>query len=281
MSHVFISYAHQDKRSADAFIRELEKGKGKWYLASQSLLPGMPYREEIDKALRDANSVIVILTPWSNKSPYVIYEWSFALGAGKRVIPVMLKKIARAKLHPRLEAMQYLDFTKTRRWGKLVTMINPEKHPLPEIRAGLKPLLIPVSLDFGSSQTQVSVPEAPSTPAAPAILARFELDKNAPVKLGESYKIWISMKNAPAGTRRVYYKILDESFTEPSFSVDSSHSDFEDYITSYGDVPITAKGKGKQGDWKVRTTLAEALRQFYGNKTTPKIRKALLDIANN
>jgi len=63
------------------------------------------------------------MTPEARKSEYVTYEWSFAWGKGKKIFPIMLKQ---TQLHPRLESLQYLDFTNrtTRPWDKLVDSIK-------------------------------------------------------------------------------------------------------------------------------------------------------------
>jgi HEAT repeat protein len=65
----------------------------------------------------------VVMTPKAKESEYVTYEWAFAWGAGVRVIPILLKP---TELHPRLEALQYLDFTNrmARPWDKLIEALQ-------------------------------------------------------------------------------------------------------------------------------------------------------------
>ena len=67
--------------------------------------------------------MIAIMTPDARKSEYVTYEWAFAWGKGKPIFPIMLKQ---TQLHPRLESLQYLDFTNrtTRPWDKLISSIK-------------------------------------------------------------------------------------------------------------------------------------------------------------
>lgn len=59
--------------------------------------------------------------PDSERSIYVTYEWAFAYGNGLQVVPVMYKTV-QGKVHPRLENLQYEDFTsaKNRPWDRLV-----------------------------------------------------------------------------------------------------------------------------------------------------------------
>jgi hypothetical protein len=115
----------------------------------------------------------------------------------------------------------------------------------------------------------------------PAILAQFELQDRVPVRYGESYKIWVATVHTPAGTDRVMYEILDDTFTEPKFTVDKTSKDFREWITSYGDVVITAKGEGSAGPWQTKDNLFKALRAGHGPNPSPPIEKALKDIEDN
>jgi len=54
-----------------------------------------------------------------------------------------------------------------------------------------------------------------------------------------------------------------------------------DWITSYGDIFLTAQGKSSRGEWRTQSTLAEALRRRYGPKPPAAVRRALNDIENN
>jgi hypothetical protein len=63
--------------------------------------------------------VILILSPSAIESAYVTYEWAYALGRNRRLIPILRTP---TETHPVLENMQYLDFTdhRSRPWGRLV-----------------------------------------------------------------------------------------------------------------------------------------------------------------
>jgi len=52
--------------------------------------------------------LVVVLSERSSASLYVTFEWAYALGRVAKVIPIQIQK---APTHPRLEAIQYLDFT--------------------------------------------------------------------------------------------------------------------------------------------------------------------------
>jgi hypothetical protein len=123
--------------------------------------------------------------------------------------------------------------------------------------------------------------EKETSSSEPTIYAEFELKNGKPLIVDESYKIWVETRNVPDGTRKVHYEILDDSFSEPKFSVDWTKDNFADWITSYGDIFLTAEGKGKNGPWRTQTTLAKALKLNYGPTPKTVIRNAIADIEEN
>ena len=119
MSHVFISYKREDLEFAIRLKQHLhERGFATWI--DSDIAPGQEWRQNIDDAIREAFVVLVVMTPTASTSEYVTYEWAFALGVGIPVIPILLSS---TRLHPRLEAVQYLDFTSDDgidlRWDRL------------------------------------------------------------------------------------------------------------------------------------------------------------------
>jgi CheY-like chemotaxis protein len=123
--HVFISYKHEDVDFAENLISRIKEAGFTAWQDSDKLHPGEDWRAGIDQAIKSAFALIVIMTPEAKASEYVTYEWSFAWGAGVKVIPVLLKRTS-TPLHPRLEALQYLDFTypPTRPWGRLIDALR-------------------------------------------------------------------------------------------------------------------------------------------------------------
>lgn len=258
MSHVFISYAADDRSVAARVAKELAKGKRKGWLDIKDIRLGQPWREEIDDALRSAEVVIVILTPESCRSQYLTYEWSFALGAGVRILPLLVTGMSLALLHKRLQSLQCLDLSQTAKpWGRLFKELNSASHSR---KHEMKLSLISNS---------------------PILHAEFELEDGQPIRVGKSYKIWVSTKNVPAGTKQIKYRILDETFDKRRFKVGRGKVDFADWITSYGDIYLAAKGKSRGRVWRAQSTLAEALRRHYGLTPKRKFEKAIVKIENN
>jgi CheY-like chemotaxis protein len=122
MAQVFISHKREDVDFAENVSSRLErKGSDVW--ADSKIAAGEEWRNAIDVAIGNSVALIVIMTPEAKASEYVTYEWAFAWGIGIKVIPIMLRPTT---LHPRLEALQYLDFTniKSRPWDKLVEEVR-------------------------------------------------------------------------------------------------------------------------------------------------------------
>jgi hypothetical protein len=65
------------------------------------------------------------MTPEAKESEYVTYEWAYATGAGVKVVPLMVKT---TQMHPRLESLQYLDFTnrRARPWDRLIEELSAQ-----------------------------------------------------------------------------------------------------------------------------------------------------------
>jgi hypothetical protein len=120
---VFISHDHDDADFAELLKLKLEKEGIDSWLDTERLKIGQDWREEIDQGIEESIAVIAVMTPEARKSEYVTYEWAFAWGKGKKIFPIMLKM---TQLHPRLESLQYLNFTNhsTRPWDELIDSIK-------------------------------------------------------------------------------------------------------------------------------------------------------------
>lgn len=123
MARVFLSYSTKDSLFADLAILKLQNAGIDVWIDHESLVAGEEWRNAIDAGISGSCAVVVLLTPDSCESPYVTYEWGFAIGRGIKVIPILLKD---ADIHPRLSALQYLDFRDQRNgpWASLYAEIK-------------------------------------------------------------------------------------------------------------------------------------------------------------
>ncbi len=122
--HIFIAYARKDGRFAETLERNLEDAQFSVW-RDPDIGAGERWRGAIDDAIRDSSALVVIMSPEAKSSEYVNYEWTFALGAGVTVVPVLLGLPA-GDLHPRLAELQALDFTDplARDWSQLLSRLK-------------------------------------------------------------------------------------------------------------------------------------------------------------
>src|SRR5688572_22943376 len=137
MPHVFVSYSHADNDFAELLKAKFDATGFDAWLDKEQLKAGEEWRRKIDEAITQSFALIVIMSPDADQSKYVTYEWAYALGLGVHVIPLLLKPTA---MHPRLEILQYLDFTnnKHRPWdqlfeqlGNAITQSTASNIPIP------------------------------------------------------------------------------------------------------------------------------------------------------
>lgn len=121
MSHCFISYHQEYGEFAQLVRQRLQQGGIPVWM--QTTTAEACWNGEVDTALRDAFAVLVLVTPISRQSECITYEWSFALGLGIPVIPLLLEK---TEPHPRLLLLSPLDFTTSPEsvWDELVHRVR-------------------------------------------------------------------------------------------------------------------------------------------------------------
>ncbi|HYK35127.1 HEAT repeat domain-containing protein [Alloacidobacterium sp.] len=124
MRHVFISYCHEDADFVHVLEDQLKQASfAVW--KDRELRAGDDWHAEIESAIRLASAVILVLSETALTSEYVNFEWAFAAGAGVPILPLLLK-IKADRLHPRLRALQFLDFSNymLRPWDELTRSLK-------------------------------------------------------------------------------------------------------------------------------------------------------------
>lgn len=123
MTMVFLSYCSKDFFFAElSEIKLAEAGIHLWRDQDQ-LQAGSDWRHGIERGINNSLAVIVALSANSSESSYVTYEWAYAIGRGKPIIPL---KITPCSMHPRLETIQHLAFTNpgSLPWASLIERIR-------------------------------------------------------------------------------------------------------------------------------------------------------------
>jgi HEAT repeat protein len=136
MSHVFISFHRSERLFVDQVIDRIENvAHLPTWVYTNRLRAGMFWKPEIDDALQECMAVVVIMTPDAQNSEYIAYEWTYAMGLGKPIIPMLLEPTL---LHPKLEALEPIDFTnEPLKWGDFMTRLEAaiagEEEEEPEV----------------------------------------------------------------------------------------------------------------------------------------------------
>lgn len=105
---VFLSYSRNDSNFVLRLAGSLREKGVKIWLDQTDIPTGNRWDTEIEKALANCHTILVVLSPDSTNSQNVLDEVSYALEEGKRIIPILFKK---SVIPFRLRRFQYTDFT--------------------------------------------------------------------------------------------------------------------------------------------------------------------------
>jgi len=108
MPTVFLSHSKKDHVFADLVENKLAAAKIILWREQDQLRAGTDWRQWIEQAISESFAVLVALSSNSAESSYVTFEWAYALGKGKALIPIKLNECL---IHQRLQTIQHLDFT--------------------------------------------------------------------------------------------------------------------------------------------------------------------------
>src|SRR5512146_992100 len=109
-SQFFMSYSREDANLQRKIIAAL-RGRGiNVWVDVENLIPGSPaWEREIERSIRTAAGIIVLLSPHSNNSEWVRREISFAEQNEKRIFPVLIAGDEEDSIPLRLSDHQRVD----------------------------------------------------------------------------------------------------------------------------------------------------------------------------
>jgi len=94
MAHdVFISYASEDKITADAVCARLESHRIRCWIAPRDVLPSMDYGQALVEAIRQSRLVVLVFSARSNDSPHVKREVERAVSNGIPILPFRIEDV--------------------------------------------------------------------------------------------------------------------------------------------------------------------------------------------
>lgn len=107
---VFISYAKEDKKIADAVCAKLENSGIRCWIAPRDNLPGPDYAEGILHAIENCKILILVFSSNANTSYHIKREVERAVSKGKIIIPFRVENVLpSASLEYFISASHWLD----------------------------------------------------------------------------------------------------------------------------------------------------------------------------
>jgi len=118
ITQVFMSYSRRDKDvmwRTTTFLRK--QGVNVW-VDNEKLIPGTPiWEEEIEKAIKAASAVVVVMSPDSKNSEWVRREISLADQYRKHILPILVRGDEDSSITLRLVTRQYVDMRENEEAG--------------------------------------------------------------------------------------------------------------------------------------------------------------------
>ncbi|HRQ23265.1 MAG TPA: toll/interleukin-1 receptor domain-containing protein [Anaerolineales bacterium] len=132
--NIFMSYSRRELGFVDDLVGRLEGEGYQVWLDYRALIPGAPWKEQIDKGLNESDTVLVVVSKAALSSKYVILEWQHFLETKKRVILLVFEAV---DLPDELKKFEWVDFRGSYKAGlkELFFQLKQptqEEHPAPE-----------------------------------------------------------------------------------------------------------------------------------------------------
>lgn len=199
--HVFMSYSRRDEnvmRRIAAFLRK--KGINVW-LDNEKLIPGTPiWEEEIEKAIKGALAIVVVLSPDSKESEWVRREISMADQNRKRIFPVLVRGDEDTSITLRLITRQYVDLRENEGLG-LTSLHSALSEYLDELNVQLKERGEEKKPATRKAETEKYAKES----------SKLEIDKTTVPDTSSQTLLWFTLGWAIAGAMGGFtYNIFDE-----------------------------------------------------------------------
>src|SRR5262249_50803695 len=107
MTRLFISYSRQDEEFARRLATDLHEFGAEVWIDLDDIPVGMKWSTAIQQGLKDAEIMIVIISPSSMASRNVEDEWQYFRDHEKPLLPVLFLP---AEVHFQLSRIEYIDF---------------------------------------------------------------------------------------------------------------------------------------------------------------------------
>ena len=107
---VFISYSRDDLYFADQLNAALDICGFECFIDREGISGGEDWKRRLGNLIRDADTVVFVLSPTSARSEICAWEVEEAARLGKRILPVVCRQLKGASPPPRLRDLNYIFF---------------------------------------------------------------------------------------------------------------------------------------------------------------------------
>jgi HEAT repeat protein len=110
IGQVFLSYSRKDEEPMRLIAKFLRAQGIKVWVDNEKLIPGTPiWEDEVEKAIRNAIAIVVVLSPDSKNSEWVKREMTLADQHQKRIFPLLVRGDENTSITLRLINRQFVD----------------------------------------------------------------------------------------------------------------------------------------------------------------------------
>ena len=105
---VFVSYSRKDLAFAQTLVGGLTTCGFDAFLDRTDIAPGEPWKERLAGLIAAADTVVFAISPDSIPSPICTWELEESASLGKRLIPVVARRISDAEAPPLLSRLNWI-----------------------------------------------------------------------------------------------------------------------------------------------------------------------------
>jgi hypothetical protein len=121
---IFISYARKDRKTVDWIVRQLAAAGFQIWIDRRDIPGGAAWAAELEKAIIEAEALVLMLSPNSIASTWVLKELQIANQNNVRITPLVLRPIEPAgPIASEIDGIQQIVFWR-RRQKSIVDLIN-------------------------------------------------------------------------------------------------------------------------------------------------------------
>src|SRR5262249_10226445 len=107
---VFISYSREDLDFADQLNAALDICGFECFIDREGISGGEDWKRRLGNLIREADTVVFVLSPNSARSETCNWEVEEAARLGKRILPIVCRPLKGASPPPRLRDLNYIFF---------------------------------------------------------------------------------------------------------------------------------------------------------------------------